>query len=271
MANAFLQNLGSSLTGNIPKAILLVRKPDVTGEPLGNTKGDKKKMCENLMKMANGKSGLTSSSPGVVFKQENKYGDNYVALEVQYNPESVNITTRHGDEKIGYSGGTLGDKSNNLLLSRKYNKQSELNVDLVFDDCNPAFAFVKQDLNFNVDDAVDLVQGIANRKGYSVQKYCDAFMGMMSQLGSRDVVFFWSKMCFPGLLMAVDVNYTMFNNKGAPIRATVSLNIRQFTTDNQFTSNYWMNAYNKAFPEDGSLGNAQNFLESSQLSNLLNI
>ena len=68
------------------------------------------------------------------------------------------------------------------------------------------------------------------------------------------VGFAWNKMIFWGELVGVNVQYTMFNKTGAPIRAKVTIQIRQDQAVNgekpYKTEENWEKAFQAMFQEN---------------------
>ena len=243
--NALGQNLASSISGNIPKAILCVRRMTDNGSEEAAAKDAstlqemlRKKTQKALNEGTQTFSSLTQS--GVL-----DYFD-YLAMEVQYNPSSIHMETLAG--VVDYSGGNLGGRSINQLTLDNQPVSTTMSFQLIFDDMNPFDAFMLQ--NFvptTVGNTVSLAgSGVRKMKtvGYSVQAQVDGLMALLTQTETRHVIFFWAQMCFRGVLNGVNTRYTMFNKDGNPIRGVVELSIRQ-GADDEF--GYWDKAFTKAF------------------------
>ena len=73
-------------------------------------------------------------------------------------------------------------------------------------------------------------------------------MALLTRDETRQVIFFWGKMCFRGELTGVSSKYTMFNKDGNPIRGTVDLTLRQGNEPQfQYDETYWDEAFTNAF------------------------
>ena len=85
-----------------------------------------------------------------------------------------------------------------------------------------------------------------------MQKQIDGLMALLTQDATRQVIFFWARMCFRGELTSVSTRYTMFNKDGNPIRGVVELSIRQGNEKEfAYDETYWDKAFTKAFGDAG--------------------
>ena len=117
------QNLGQSLTGNISKAILCIRKTDKVGVSKNGAAGSVDEISPaelstiNDMAGADGKGGLNNELMKLAQKtldkgKTAKYSEiagkakdkNFIALELQYNPTSLRLDTTAG-RQMTYGGG----------------------------------------------------------------------------------------------------------------------------------------------------------------------
>lgn len=288
--NALMQNLKSSITGNIPKAILCVRKMTKKDFAKAATKDaaiatkDAAAVAASLqegllyeirqaLERGTGDSTLASQTFGSLTKQGGvmeKSG--YLAMEVQYNPSSIHMEAQAG--LVDYSGGNLGGQSSNQIALDNKPVSTTMSVQLIFDDMNPADAFMLENLvPTTVGNTVSLVGSGVKKKvdgGYSVQTQVDGLMALLTQTETRHVVFFWAKMCFRGELTDVRTRYTMFNKDGNPIRGVVELSIKQGAED-EF--GHWDKAFTKAFgqaAENADRGMAGGFSKIAN-NNFLNL
>lgn len=276
--NAFMQNLKSSITGNIPKAILCVR--DMMGDD--SVEDDAKaaarlqeKLLEetrDALERGTGDRTLASQTFGSLTEGGKMGGSGYLAMEVQYNPSSIHMETRAG--VVDYSGGNLGGQSINQLAQDNQPVATIMSFQLIFDDMNPSDAFMLENLApTTVGNTVSLVGSGVKKKidgGYSVQKQVDGLIALLTQTETRHVIFFWAKMCFRGVLTDVNTRYTMFNKDGNPIRGVVELSIRQDAED---VFGHWDKAFTKAFgkaAENAERGMASGFSKITN-NNVLNL
>lgn len=269
---ASVQNALSSLTGNIPKAILCVRQV-TANDTLEQAVDDARSLQENLLAAA--EEALDISEPKSLSKKSVSTfasltgsgglmaGSGYVAMEVQYNPNAIYMDTLAG-QQVQYSGGNLGSQSSNQIVQVYQPVSTTMSFQLIFDDMNPSDAFMLENMAPTVGNAVSGISSIAKKaagKGYSVQKQIDGLMSLLIQDTTRQVIFFWSRMCFRGELTNVNTRYTMFNKDGNPIRGVVELSIRQGDEAcYDYDEIYWDQAFSKAF------GDADESLESGMKS-----
>lgn len=276
--NALMQNLKSSITGNIPKAILCVRDMMADDSVEDDAKAAarlQEKLLEetrDALKRGTGDRTLASQTFGSLIEGGKMGGSGYLAMEVQYNPSSIHMETRAG--VVDYSGGNLGGQSINQLAQDDQPVATIMSFQLIFDDMNPSDAFVLENLApTTVGNTVSLVGSGVKKKidgGYSVQKQVDGLIALLTQTETRHVIFFWAKMCFRGILTDVNTRYTMFNKDGNPIRGVVELSIRQDAED-EF--GHWDKAFTKAFgkaAENAERGMASGFSKITN-NNILNL
>ena len=257
--NSIAENLVNSLSGNVPKAILCVRNiktleqitsRDGAEERLrkkrDNMKGTldaAKDLQDAFMKATEDALSGTVSSKA----RKNLLGQDqaYLAMEVQYNPSSIHMQTATGSQ-LDYSGGSMGNMANNMIIQNIVPTSTTMNVQLIFDEVNMYDAFMVNNVNSPVG-AIAQAAKYAVEKEHSVQHQIEGILSLLTMDVTRQVVFYWSKMCFRGELTAVQANYTMFNKSGNPIRGVVNLSIRQGEQAELFESSYWGKAYENLF------------------------
>ena len=282
--NALIQDIASSLTGNLPKAILCVRDLSQVTEKDGDLKETGKKAADlqkSLLRstedalnglMENPRMG-SQSFRSLTGKAGTMAGSGYLALEVQYNPSSIHMDTQAG-KQVQYSGGDLGNGSANQITQIIQPVSTTMGFQLVFDDMNPQDAFVLENM---APTAGNLVSGTADvarkvRGAYSVQAQMDGLMSLLTQPVTRKVIFYWAKMCFQGELVSVSSRYTMFNKDGNPIRGMVDLTIRQ-GEESGFDVAYWDEAFTRTFGDPGTdqISGKMGMATKAMQNNLLNI
>lgn len=280
--NAMIQNAVSSLTGNLPKAILCVR--DLSQETdVKKTKEDSADLQKRLLKStSDALNGLMEDNRmgsrtfgSLTGKNGVMAGSGYLALEVQYNPSSIHMNTQAG-KQVQYSGGNLGDVSANQITQIVQPASTTMSFQLVFDDMNPQDAFL---LENTAATAGNLISGAADvvrkvKGAYSVQAQIDGLMSLLTRDVTRHVIFYWAQMCFRGDLISVASRYTMFNKDGNPIRGTVDLSICQGSGEESgYDETYWDEAFTRTFGDSmedmvtGKVGKATMLMQN----NLLNI
>ncbi len=266
---ASVQNLLSSLTGNIPKAILCVRQV-TDDDTLEDTVADAKALQEKLLatteraldsslgegaeKAKNLSKGAVSTFSSLTGGGGLMAGSGYLAMEVQYNPNAIYMETQAG-QQVQYSGGNLGNGSNNQITQVHQPVSTTMSFQLIFDDMNPSDAFMLENISATAGNAVSGISSVVRKlegRGYSVQKQIDGLMALLTQDATRQVIFFWARMCFRGELTSVSTRYTMFNKDGNPIRGVVELSIRQGNEKEfAYDETYWDKAFTKAFGDAG--------------------
>ena len=280
--NAVIQDAVSSLTGNLPKAILCVRD---LSQAQGGEKGDAAKKASDLQKRLlksteDALNGLLEDNRGgsqtfrsLTGKNGAMAGSGYLALEVQYNPSSISMSTQAG-KQVQYSGGSLGQGGANQITQIVQPVSTTMSFQLVFDDMNPQDAFLLENM---APTAGNLVSGTADvarkvRGAYSVQAQMDGLMSLLTQPVTRKVIFYWAKMCFQGELVSVSSRYTMFNKDGNPIRGMVDLTIRQ-GEESGFDVAYWDEAFTRTFGDPGTdqISGKMGMATKAMQNNLLNI
>ena len=256
--DALGQNALASLTGNLPKAVLCVRKMSVSGSGQGGIKETAQmasdlqaRLLKSTEDALNGLAGnLTEASQTFQsLRSTAMMGSGYLALEVQYNPSSIYLDTQAG-RQVQYSGGSLGSNSTNQIVQVTQPVSTTMSFQLVFDDMNLRDAFMMENTALTAGNAISAVAKAVNDKkgGYSVQNQMDGLMALLTRDETRQVIFFWGKMCFRGELTGVSSKYTMFNKDGNPIRGTVDLTLRQGNEPQfQYDETYWDEAFTNAF------------------------
>ena len=245
--NAIGQQVLSSISGNIPKAILCVRKMNENDSVKETAKAAgslQKKLLEKT------KRALASETFGSLVNPDGIMTDSgYLALEVQFNPNSIQMDTQAG-RQVQYSGGDLGSASNNQIVQVVQPVSTTMSFQLIFDDMNPSDAFMLENIALTAGNVTSGVgNAVRNKTGaYSVQTQIDGLLSLLTQDETRQVIFFWAKMCFRGELTSVNTHYTMFNKLGNPIRGVVDLTIRQGDEPQYgYDEIYWDQAFTNAF------------------------
>ena len=183
----------------------------------------------------------------------------FLPVLVQYNPSSLRMNTM-GGRISKYTA--VGNETPNSIQNTDKETSTYLTVQLVFEDINNADAFGKttfSDATINTSNAAEVaISTAANiREGYSVRRQTEGLMSLLMMKKTRQVIFVWNKMFFHGELLSVDINYTMFNKMGNPIKATVDLQIQQSNANATFASDleYWNEVFEKAFDKTSMLEN----------------
>lgn len=264
--NSIAENLVNSLSGNVPKAVLCVRNiktlEQITSQDGAEERLRKKRdnmsdtlqkanaLQKSLMEATQGAlSGTLSSADKKKLMGQDKA---YLAMEVQYNPSSIHMQTTTGSQ-LDYSGGNMGNMANNMIIQNVVPTSTTMNVQLIFDEVNIYDAFMINNVNSPVGSATQAVKYFTEKE-HSVQHQIEGILSLLTMDATRQVVFYWAKMCFRGELTAVQANYTMFNKSGNPIRGVVNLSIRQGEQADFYEPSYWAKAYDDLFKKGKANG-----------------
>lgn len=200
-----------------------------------------------------------------------KENEKFMRLKLQFNPASIRMDSVNGKVQ-DINGG--GNDVNKLLQEKEFTGRTKMSFDLIFDDVDNMDAFMLQEAaNINVTNLADKGINMITHKGntFSVTDKMEAFMSLISLSGSQQIIFFWGKMSFRGIVTGVSNSYTMFNTSGNPIRGTMHLEITQdnkkddaFSYDNKT----WDNSYKKVFASDE--GGGTSVLKKLTNNNILN-
>lgn len=148
----------------------------------------------------------------------------------------------------------------------------ELSLTLYFDHVNlqDAFMWDKFTAGASVATVGNLTSGIASAAGkvWSVQPEVEGLISALRNPFTRTVAFQWAKFSFVGILRNIDAKYTMFSTSGRPIRAEVSLRLRQDRSVSGLAA--WNSDFEKLFGENGTLGKSAASAAQSA-GNLLNL
>ena len=273
-SNTVLNGLGSGITGNINKAYILLHKPELNpteeaeaaqgGGIASKGLAGAAALLQSGVSWTNGRSmGVSGSSLNVLDTDSVLTAvanlANYIPVQVQFNPAAISFQGMGGEirrESVGGAG-------ENQFQQFDIPSETVMSLELMFDDTNNKDAFMmdaEMPLLSEIASAGGMVQRIEQGvdalrgKQYSVQDTTELFVAAMVQNFTRLVGFAWNKIIFWGELVGVNVQYTMFNKQGNPIRAKVSLQIRQDQSvdDNgpYATEKHWEKAFNKMFTVD---------------------
>lgn len=285
-----LQNFTGSLTGNITKAVLLVRKVETENIDQNNQDvldalgGEPEKVIKNydqlnqqLLKKAeaslNGKKVATYDDIRAL-----AYDRNYIALEVQYNPTTLRLDTAAGMQKD-----FKGDVQNPELSMYKAPSNTILTMELLFDDVNNMDSFMLGDnpiTGMTPSNVANTVTSMVKGTQYSVMRQMQGLLSLLTIKAAQKVIFFWGNMSFHGIVTDVDMQYTMFNKKGNPVRGKVTLSIRQDDEDEiyqardknyTYDKDYWNKAFDDTFREEGMGGGMLDKVNKFTNNSMLNL
>ncbi|MBR5969441.1 MAG: hypothetical protein IK016_03745 [Lachnospiraceae bacterium] len=273
--NRIGQEVLTTLTGNLPKAVLCVRDINKTGAlDLTQTQKDAQDLQKEFLKQADArlKNPLTAAQDSYKTIEKGAGGKGYVPMQVQYNPASIQLESMGGPMESDLN---MGMQSVQNIYEMSVPPTATLSMQLIFDEVNVFDAFGLEGATLSAGGAVSTVTGLA--VNYSVKKQCDGLLACMMSLPTRQVIFYWTNMVFRGTLLSVDVNYQMFNRQGNPVRATVDLaiqqQIRSQDEEKEFEP-YWKEAFDRAFGKAGVVGDVSggtSMLSKATNNSLLNL
>lgn len=249
-----LKSACNAAMGNVEKACILfrtdTRKPEDGKKPASENPdaGALSDMAARIVKQVNGVMDQAAGEGTVDLNQIAKDAK-YIPVRMHYNPSSVTISSR-GGETVTREGNTAMSSETGRFQRNAMPTETVLFMELFFDDTVLSNAFM---LDHGAGSPTGMVKtGMdlnAKRKGreYSVATISELFVAAVTSADTRPVCVFWNKMVFWGELCEVEVEYTMFNNRGNPIRSKVSIRIRQ-DGDPKKNGSYeeiWQKAYVK--------------------------
>ena len=267
-----LQSFTGSLTGKNTKAVLCIRKveeninqnDDNHVDALGGVKAAVSTNYDDLNQQL-----LNKAEQSLKGKKVLTYEDirnmvanrSYMAIEVQYNPATLRLDTQAGKQME-----FKGDAANPELSLFKAHSETILSMELLFDDTNNMDAFMAGDnpiTGLNSSNVASAVTSAIRGKGYSVKRQMQGLLSLLTIPEAQRVIFFWGNMSFHGIITDVDMQYTMFNKKGNPIRGVIGLSIRQDDVRQKneareklytYDEDYWNHAFDDTFkaPQEGT-------------------
>ena len=263
-SSSVVQGLVSSITGNVNKAYVLFHQPvkNADNENKESVAASGLAGLSNALTKAADVAGNRTGFSSVMGVDTNlaalSNGADYIPVQVQYNPSSISFSGTGSGTKVEE---TVGGNNNKSYTSYESPARIIMRVDLIFDDTHSTDAFMAEG---SVLSASGLAQegtrriGQAVKEGsvtgllhktYSVQDISELFVAAMPELYSRYVGFVWNKMVFWGELTSADVEFTMFNKSGNPIRSKVSLTIEQETEGSSRMQKAWEKAFKELVKE----------------------
>jgi hypothetical protein len=175
------------------------------------------------------------------------------SIPVQFNPTSLRISGRGGDDDVQINNYTQAGRG---IGRGAMGFQIELSLNLIFDQVSNTAAFQQDMLTLSSSRAVSSAANIVNevalgRKTQSVQVVVEAFIAALRSDKTRMLCFEWGEMMYEGMLRTVNTEYTMFDINGNPVRASVGLLLCliESTEDGlrDYSNRYWYQAYYDAF------------------------
>jgi len=169
------------------------------------------KLLENMISALNGK----KMGDLKVGSDELK---GYIPVRIQFNPREIAISAMEGQQMVP------DDPHGGYLNYYNYPSETEMRFTLIFDQVNINDAFTTPTDVATIGGVKNLIQSMVS--SYSVQPQCELLLAAVMNKATRRIGFAYNNILFWGELTNVNVNMTMFNKKGDPIRAKVDLTIR---------------------------------------------
>ncbi len=283
---SFSSMLQKNVTGTVSKACILMHKIPEGGIPDMSNAENRTSSYQNLVSMGEK---LVSTAKSVttmdanILNEDELAQNNFVKLDVQYNPSTLHYSSRGG---TSISRSNVAANGSNAFQKDNIPYEVILNMDLIFDDTENSDAFsvldagsaswtgaAKKGVNALYNLATSEKGNKSLTRGHSVQDISELFVAAIVETYTRMVCVVWNKSVFWGELCGANVEYTMFNSAGNPIRSKVHLEIRQ---DMQVTPGVsavtWNTAYNNLFTAANKLSSSKKLTSSSSMvSNILNL
>lgn len=201
----------------------------------------------------------------------------YYWLEVEFNPSTMRYTAMNGSFQQQQS--VTGDIGSHIA---QYNidAQTNMNFEIFIDSTMCLSATTGMSISSATSAVANLVKG---RDYYNIEPIVDGLCSLCNDVETQYVIFAWGHMVFYGVLEEVDAEYVMFDVDGKPIRAKVSMNIRQSgklgKDDNKEdiyskSNHYWDDAYTKFFgkgDKDLQFGSNSATKSMKDFNNILNL
>lgn len=274
---SIVNNIGNAIDsgGNICRAVLCVRDPKTFKV---DTDAASEKLHKEIMQAAkdrlqdNGSSSFSNIGYPEISRMAKNNG--YLALGVKYNPETIHFESDAGGKSKEARQG-VGGVGDTLMYQTMTRTQISMSCTLVFEEINIYDAFINnfESVSLNPGALTSLGASTAKKflnakkkeelgdmmnpydEPYSIRRYLEGFMSLLLHECTRDVIFYWGKSCFHGILTSVTSNYKMFNKVGAPILGEINIRITQYNSqgksDKSASDVQWEEAYKKVFGEDG--------------------
>lgn len=275
---SILNNAAQSVTGNIEKAVIEIidmRGRDLKLEPPVSMGGaGASAFGLSAASTFGGSAALTDAAGDFAGKAGDSLlswleGATRKCFYVQFNPSELTLS--------GYGGGRVtktdytSEKGKGISFEQAAVRIT-LNVKLIFDKVDPQDAFMADKLNTSatamMEGAAKGVRSALGKKDNSVQTEVEGLIAALHSTYTRRITFHWGTMNYTGVLNRVSAQYTMFNVKGQPIRATVALSL--VCADKDVAPNsmgVWQEYYQNAFQ-----GGSQSYVKTAQKAgNLLGI
>lgn len=249
VVGALVQNVGgkalkkmkSTVSGTVEHAVIaIIDQRDKQVDEKQNTNGSLSvssiatgitdKIKETASKVA---PGVTSFVTGMLDGAD--MGENVKKYEVQFNPTTLKLTAQAVTQKSR----TSLEENKETMEYGANDATYTLSVQLIVDESN----------------------AILQTEG-NVQTEAEGFIAALSNENTRALLFMWGDMTYEGILNGVEVNYTMFDTNGIPIRGEINLSIIMCALMSSSTPSAdrplgaWQSAYDGLIAGNGNLGSS---------------
>lgn len=175
-------------------------------------------------------------------------------FDVQFNPSEMQIYASCSPDSKSDTAPGQNRNSAGVVVDTPTGASFELTVTLFFDAVFPADSFMWEKYANTLTSPVSAqniktVAAMATHKVYSVQPQVEGLIAALRDKNTNTVTFFYGGFNFTGNVRHVVAKYTMFSASGRPVRAEVTLRIRQ-KYDCFDPNNSWRSAYESAFIKD---------------------
>lgn len=245
-------------SAEVQQAILKKAAEKMTRSSIPTKGVDITATAESLLK--GNEAGTSSSNRGLSIDElANLMSGKYIPIQVQYNPSTLQYHSDLGGRRRINAVEGVGAGGDGMSI-KTIPQNTELSCTLVFEKINVNDAFIQASEGWNaslgnvtstIGSAVNKIKGGSSEEPYSVRKEVEGFLALLSTTYTRDVIFFYGKICFHGELTVASANYKMFNKRGDPILAEVSIRIRQ-NNENLYDQNRWRTSFDALFTEGGN-------------------
>lgn len=245
-----LKDLGKGLIGMTDKAVLKI--VEVVDE--GTEMQELGPASEGGSRPSAGPTRRTDADLKKALKDSKK------AFRVQFNPNSLTVSGSGGyfHAVRAFEGVRPHDSQATAEKPRL-----SMSVDLVFNKVDPMDAFLQEKIM--ISNKANL-KGLAKsagtlfgkNKGRTVQPEVEALLAVLQHNKATMIAFIWGRMMYIGFLKRVKADYKMFNPKGEPVYAVVTLDI--ILVDEDVSANgsgYWEDSYKAVFKKSEDI-NDQN-------------
>jgi len=303
--SSYFKDLGSKLkdaSGNVSKAYLCIRDPINAGKEIDLEAFDNESKVaqEAIIKEAGKKldrankfeDNISAASADALLKTKvrgsnssnnlsyddlvNLLGDKgYIPIQVQYNPSTLKFHSALGGRRRINSVEGVGSGGDSQTI-KDIPKNTELSCTLIFENINVNDAFIQASEGYNASlgNVTSTLGSMAKKafskeSAYTVLPLIEGFISLLSDSYSRDVFFYYGRLCFHGELTSVKTDYKMFNKSGDLIYAEVTIVIRQ-DAHNAYDQERWRTSFDALFDDGQASANVGGVIDGiSSLGNTL--